>query len=77
VDKSNSETTVIWNPWSELSAKIADMEPTGWLTMTCIETANVGENAITLAPGGHHVMEAHLFVEHEVPVPLHDPELLP
>jgi len=63
VDKSNSKTTVVWNPWSELCAKLADMEPTGWLTMTCIETANVAENAITLEPGAHHVMEAHLFVQ--------------
>jgi len=63
VDKSNSKTTVVWNPWSELCAKLADMEPTGWLTMTCIETANVAENAITLEPGAHHIMEAHLFVQ--------------
>lgn len=77
VDKSNSKSTVIWNPWETLCAKLADMEPTGWLTMTCIETANMGENAITLAPGEHHVMEAHLFVEQQVEVPAHDPQLLP
>jgi len=63
VDKSNSETTVIWNPWSALSAKLADMEPAGWLTMACIETANVADNAIQLAPGEHHILHAHIFVE--------------
>jgi glucose-6-phosphate 1-epimerase len=63
VDKSNSKTTVVWNPWSELCVKLADMEPTGWLTMTCIETANVAENAVTLEPGKQHTMEAHLFVQ--------------
>jgi glucose-6-phosphate 1-epimerase len=67
VDKSNSKSTVIWNPWETLSGKLADMEPTGWLAMTCIETANVGENLITLKPGERHVMEAHIIVETHVP----------
>jgi hypothetical protein len=31
--------------------------------MTCIETANVAENAVTLDPGKQHSMEAHLFVQ--------------
>ena len=63
VGKANSMTTVIWNPWSELTAKLSDMAPNGWLTMTCIETANANANAITLAPGEHHAMEAHIFVQ--------------
>jgi glucose-6-phosphate 1-epimerase len=63
VDKSNSKTTVVWNPWEELCSKLPDMEPTGWLTMTCIETANVATDAITLAPGEHHKMECHIFVQ--------------
>lgn len=63
VDKSNSKSTVVWNPWSEQAAKLADMTPTGWLEMTCIETANVADDAITLAPQQAHTMEAHIFVE--------------
>jgi glucose-6-phosphate 1-epimerase len=63
VDKSNSKTTVIWNPWSEQAAKLADMTPTGWLEMTCIETANVADDAITLGPRQTHTMEAHILVE--------------
>jgi glucose-6-phosphate 1-epimerase len=63
VAKTNSLTTVVWNPWSTLSAKLADMTPEGWRTMTCIETANAAENAITLAPRSAHTMEAHLRVE--------------
>jgi glucose-6-phosphate 1-epimerase len=63
VCKANSKTTVIWNPWSELAAKLSDMAPDGWLTMTCIETANVASNAITLAPGEQHTMEAHIFIQ--------------
>ena len=67
VDKANSNTTVVWNPWSELTATLPDMAPNGWLAMVCIETANVGPNAITLATGEHHTMEAHVFVEEFAP----------
>jgi glucose-6-phosphate 1-epimerase len=63
VDKSNSNTTVVWNPWSALTATLPDMAPDCWLTMVCIETANVGPNAITLASGEQHTMEAHLYVQ--------------
>jgi glucose-6-phosphate 1-epimerase len=67
IGKANSKSTVIWNPWTELTAKLPDMAPNGWLTMTCIETANVGPNAITLAPGQQHTMEAHIFVQEFAP----------
>ncbi len=63
VAKANSATTVVWNPGSELSARLADMAPDGWRHMTCIETANAGENAITLHTREAHVMQAHIRVE--------------
>ncbi len=63
VDKAGSETTVVWNPWTALTATLPDMSPDCWLTMVCIETANVATNAITLASGEHHTMEAHIFVQ--------------
>jgi glucose-6-phosphate 1-epimerase len=67
VDKSNSRTTVAWNPWSTLSATLPDMTPTNWQAMTCIETANAADNAITLAPHEAHSMIAHIFVETVLP----------
>ena len=63
IDKAGSQTTVVWNPWSTLTATLPDMSPLCWLTMLCIETANVATNAITLASGDHHCMEAHIFVQ--------------
>jgi glucose-6-phosphate 1-epimerase len=65
VAKSGSRTTVVWNPWEEVTAKMADMEPDAWLHMTCIETVNAGENAVTLAPGETHTMRAVVSVEAE------------
>ncbi len=63
IEKSGSQTTVVWNPWSEIAAKLSDMEPGGWLRMVCIETANAMENAITLSSGDTYTMRAKLLVE--------------
>ncbi len=63
IEKQNSKTTVIWNPWSTLTAKLADMAPDGWTRMVCVETANVGENAVSLAPGETHTMDARVIVK--------------
>lgn len=67
VAKSKSNTTVVWNPWSTLSAKLADMSPEGWRTMTCIETANAAENHVVLPSRETHTMEAQIAVEELVP----------
>jgi glucose-6-phosphate 1-epimerase len=63
IEKASSQTTVVWNPWAELAATLPDMEPDGWRTMLCVETANVGDSAITLAPGESHTMRAIISVE--------------
>jgi len=63
VAKANSLTTVIWNPWIDLSAKLADLSPDAWRHMACIETANAVENAITLGAHEAHTMEAHISIK--------------
>ena len=63
VAKSGSKTTVVWNPWDEATAKMADMQADGWLHFTAVETANVDVDTITLAPGKTHTMKAVVSVE--------------
>ncbi|MES2391311.1 MAG: D-hexose-6-phosphate mutarotase [Acidobacteriota bacterium] len=63
VAKTNSQNTVVWNPWSALTATLADMDPDAWLRMLCVETVNASENKLTLAPQQAHTMEAHITVE--------------
>lgn len=63
VEKSGSHTTVVWNPWSELSHKLADMSDEGWREMVCVETANVSENAVVLEPRSLQTMEMRIRVE--------------
>lgn len=54
VSKSGSLSTVVWNPWIAKSARMPDFGDHEWPEMVCIETANVGINAIELAPNMSH-----------------------
>ena len=61
--KTNSHTTVIWNPAAELTAKLPDLAPDGWEHFACMETANAAENAVMLEPGQAYTMTMHLAVQ--------------
>jgi glucose-6-phosphate 1-epimerase len=63
VEKSGSNTTVIWNPWIEKSQTMGDMAPDDWKQMVCLETANAAENSVRLAPGESHLMTALIHLE--------------
>ena len=54
VSKSGSHSTVVWNPWIAKSARMPDFGDHEWPEMVCIETANVGVNAVELAPKSIH-----------------------
>lgn len=63
VAKSGSRSTVVWNPWTEKARAMADLGEAAWTGMVCVETANAGDDARTLAPGGAHVLETVIAVE--------------
>jgi glucose-6-phosphate 1-epimerase len=56
VEKSSSQNTVLWNPWSERAAGLADFGANAWPRMLCVESANVGGSRISLAPGESHTL---------------------
>lgn len=51
VEKAHSRATVVWNPWIAKAARMPDFGDDEWPGMLCVETANVGERAVTVAPG--------------------------
>lgn len=59
-EKANSATTVVWNPWSEQAAKLADLGSEEWPQMVCVEASNVQMSAIQLDPAEEHSMRATL-----------------
>lgn len=62
LQKANSSTTVVWNPWQEGSAKLGDLGESEWKQFLCVEASNILGAAVTLAPGQEHTMSAVLSV---------------
>ncbi len=50
VEKFNSQSTVVWNPWT--TQKLPDdFDPAEHAQMVCVESGNVKQNRLSLAPG--------------------------
>ena len=62
VSKTGSASTVVWNPWIDKAARLSDMGENGHRRMVCVETANAGEDVVTLAPRARHRLFAELSV---------------
>lgn len=56
-----SRTAVVWNPGERLAAGMADLEPGDHRRFVCVETANAGDDTVTLAPGESHRLVTELF----------------
>ena len=63
ISSSGSRSAVIWNPWTERAAQLPDMADDGWQRMLCIETANVWDDIVELAPGASHTLSLTLSSE--------------
>lgn len=63
VEKSGSDTTVLWNPWFAKAVRLPDFGDDEWPGMMCIETANAVSNAVTLGHGKTHAMSTRIRVE--------------
>lgn len=60
VMKESSRTTVVWNPWVQKAQALSDLEDDEWAQMICIESSNVTDFAVGLAPGQQHTMKARI-----------------
>src|SRR5690606_32983990 len=49
-------SAVVWNPWIEKSKRLSQFDVDAWQQMLCIESANVMEDCIRLAPGAQHTL---------------------
>jgi D-hexose-6-phosphate mutarotase len=58
--KSNSLTTVVWNPWREGAAGMKDLGDGEWTQSLCVEASDILGAAINLEPGAVHKMTAVL-----------------
>lgn len=62
IEKSGSASTVVWNPWTDKAAAMADFGDNEWQQMVCVEAAAVGRHAVTLPPGHEHTLSTTVRV---------------
>ena len=63
LEKSNSLTTVVWNPWREGAGGLHDLGDGEWTQFLCVEASNIMAFAINLDPGQEHRLAATITVE--------------
>lgn len=63
IDKNGAASTIVWNPWPEKAAAMADLGADNWRGFVCVETGNVADNRIELAAGATHEMTARIRID--------------
>jgi len=63
VEKRGSRSTVVWNPWADKAAAMGDLGENGYLHMVCVESGNVADDTVILAPGSAHRLWTGCSVE--------------
>jgi glucose-6-phosphate 1-epimerase len=63
IEKSAAASTIVWNPWPEKAAAMADLGADNWRGMLCVETGNVADNRVRLAPGTAHEMTTRITLD--------------
>ncbi|EKE70627.1 D-hexose-6-phosphate mutarotase [Gallaecimonas xiamenensis] len=60
VKREGSHSLVLWNPWVDKAKALGQFPDDGYRQMLCLEAANVGGDAVTLAPGQQHSLVTEL-----------------
>ncbi|GLP96561.1 D-hexose-6-phosphate mutarotase [Paraferrimonas sedimenticola] len=56
VERSNSRSCVLWNPWIAKAQRLDRFNDDGYLDMLCLEASNALDDAITIEPGQSHTL---------------------
>jgi glucose-6-phosphate 1-epimerase len=62
LEKQNSRTTVVWNPWSTGAQTLSDLGNDEWRNTACVEASNMRAFPVDLAPGQQHTMKTVITV---------------
>ena len=63
IDKKGSLSTVVWNPWLTKAQQMPDFGNDEYLQMLCVESGNVGPQAVKLAPQATAKLNVKLSTE--------------
>lgn len=60
VDKTGSQSTVVWNPWIDKSSSMSDLGDDEYTSFVCIEAANARSDVYAIAPGKSHTLSTKI-----------------
>ena len=63
ISTAGSHTAIVWNPWKEISLKMADLSEQSYQHFICVEAANAADEVIEVLPGAEYRMQAVYTVE--------------
>jgi glucose-6-phosphate 1-epimerase len=61
-EKTNSATTITWNPWQQGATSLPDLGDEEWRNMICVEAANILHSAVYVDQAAEHIFAATLRV---------------
>jgi glucose-6-phosphate 1-epimerase len=62
IASSGCSTAVVWNPWVEIAASMADLDDDDYQRMLCVETANAGPETVEIAAGKAYRLTAEYTI---------------
>lgn len=62
IEKENSGSTVVWNPWTAKAQNMSDFGDDEWPGMLCVESGNITPNTVELEPDQSHTMRVVISV---------------
>ena len=63
IDKAGAASAIVWNPWPEKAAAMADLGADNQRGFICVETGNVADDDINLPPGATHEMTTRISLD--------------
>ncbi|BDM64986.1 D-hexose-6-phosphate mutarotase [Shewanella sp. NFH-SH190041] len=60
VSRQHSRSAVLWNPWIDKSKRLSCFHDEDYLTMVCLEAANVLEDRVILPAGASHTLSTEI-----------------
>ena len=65
LETRGSRSAILWNPWIDKAQRLSAFAADAWQRMLCIETANVWDDCVELAPGASHSLGLSLWSEQD------------
>jgi glucose-6-phosphate 1-epimerase len=63
MEKDGAASSVVWNPWAEKAAAMADLGDPAWRGMVCVESGTIADNEVRLAADAEHQMSTAISVD--------------